>query len=206
MTRRRELWFMAPERIEIRSGGELGPVEPGKVRACALASGVSQGTELLLYRGEGPTPFDPSLDPPGTPTYPRRYGYAWVGQIVESQADGLPVGSRLFALAPHGDEHILDARHVRLLPGSVPVERATLAANLETAVTVIWDAEIALGDNVAVVGGGVVGLLSGWLARRAGAARVRLIEPSSRRRQAAIAVGIDETVTPDEDDQRAEED
>jgi len=206
MPRRRELWFIAPERVEIRSGAELGPVEPGKVRARALASGVSQGTEVLLYRGEGPTPFDPSFDPPGTPTYPRRYGYAWVGQIVDSEADGLPVGSRLFALAPHGDEHILDARHVRLLPGSLPVERATLAANLETAVTVIWDAEVALGDNVAVVGGGIVGLLCGWLARRGGAGRVRLIEPSPRRRKAALALGIDEAVAPEHDVPLAEED
>jgi len=76
MTRRRELWFSAPHAVEIRRGAEPRALETGEVRAEALASGVSQGTELLLYRGEGPTPFDPSLDAPGTPTYPRRYGYA----------------------------------------------------------------------------------------------------------------------------------
>jgi 2-desacetyl-2-hydroxyethyl bacteriochlorophyllide A dehydrogenase len=192
--------------VEIREGPESPALEPGHVRARCLASGVSQGTELLLYRGEGPTPFDPSLDAPGTPTYPRRYGYAWVGEIVESHADDVRTGTRIFALAPHGDEHTFAARDVRPLPASIPAFRATLAANLETAVTVIWDAELALGDSVVVVGGGVVGLLCGWLARRAGAARVRIVEPSARRRQAAIAVGIDEAVTPDEDDQRAEED
>src|SRR5262245_33776661 len=121
MTARRELWFTGPRQVEIRSGEVGRALVPGEVRARALASGVSQGTELLLYRGEGPTPFDPSLDAPGTPTYPRRYGYAWVGEIVESRA-GLRENDHLFALAPHGDEHVLDARNVRVLPSSLPPE------------------------------------------------------------------------------------
>jgi 2-desacetyl-2-hydroxyethyl bacteriochlorophyllide A dehydrogenase len=205
MTRRRELWFSAPHAVEIRPGAAPRALGMGEVRAAALASGISQGTELLLYRGEGPTPFDPSLDAPGTPTYPRRYGYAWVGEIVESSAD-IAVGTRVFALAPHGDEHILAAGQCRPLPASVPPERATLAANLETAVTVIWDAELALGDNVTILGGGIVGLLSAWLARRAGASRVRLVEPSTKRRQAALALGINEALAPEDDDPKAEDD
>src|SRR3954447_18649530 len=113
MTRRRELWFAARNKVEIREGDEPPALAAGQVRARSLASGVSQGTELLLYRGEGPNPFDPSLDAPGTPTYPRRYGYAWVGEIVESRADDVRVGTRVFALAPHGDEHTFGARDVR---------------------------------------------------------------------------------------------
>jgi 2-desacetyl-2-hydroxyethyl bacteriochlorophyllide A dehydrogenase len=206
MTPRRELWFSAPQKVAIRSGEELGPVQEGQVRARAIASGVSQGTELLLYRGEGPEPFDPSLDAPGTPTYPRRYGYAWVGDVVESRAEGLPAGSRIFSLAPHGDEHLVGALDARLIPHAVPPARATLAANLETAVTVIWDAELSLGDNVVVVGGGIVGLLCGWLARRAGARRVRLVEPSPRRRGAALALGIDEAVSPEHDEPQGDQD
>ena len=82
----------------------------------------------------------------------------------------------------------------RVLPDTIPAARATLAANLETAVTVIWDAEVSLGDDVVVLGGGIVGLLSGWLARRSGAKRVRLIEISPRRRQMANAFEIDEAL------------
>src|SRR6185295_1237499 len=119
MTLQRELWFVAPGKVTIRHGGGVA-VATGQVRARALASGVSQGTELLLYRGEGPTPFDPSFDPPLAPTYPRRYGYAWVGRVVESLADLVPVESRIFALASHGDEHVLDANRVRLLPEAIP--------------------------------------------------------------------------------------
>jgi 2-desacetyl-2-hydroxyethyl bacteriochlorophyllide A dehydrogenase len=191
MLRYRELWFTAPHGVELREAPRPAPLGPGQVRLRALASGISQGTELLLYRGEGPTPFDPSLDLPGAPTYPRRYGYAWVGQVVESNSPQLAVGARAFALAPHGDEHCLDAERVRPLAQEIPAERAVLAANLETAVNVVWDAGIGLGDDVLVLGGGVVGLLCGLLARLGGARRVQLIEPSEARRRLAGALGFD---------------
>jgi 2-desacetyl-2-hydroxyethyl bacteriochlorophyllide A dehydrogenase len=157
---------------------------------------VSQGTELLLYRGLGPTPFDPSLDAPGAPTYPRRYGYAWVGEVVEGRGE-LGPGARVFALAPHGDVHVLDVAAVRLIDRAIPPARAVLAANLETAVTCVWDSALSLGDKVVVLGGGVVGLLVARLAARAGAS-VRLVEPSPRRRAAAGALGID-AVAPEDD-------
>lgn len=184
----RELWFTGPRQAELRSATSPA-LAPGQVRARALFSGVSQGTELLLFKGEGPTPFDPSLDAPGAPTYPRRYGYAWVGEVVESRHGSLAAGARVFGLLPHGDEHCVDAGALRALPSSVPVARAVLAANLETALNVVWDAGVALGDDVVVLGGGVVGLLSGFLAQLGGA-RVRLLEPSFRRRAAATALGL----------------
>lgn len=187
----RELWFVGPHRVELRRG-MAAPLVDGQVRARALASGISQGTELLLFRGEGPTPFDPSLDAPGAPTYPRRYGYAWVGEVVESTSAVHPRGAQVFALAPHGDEQVLNAGNARVLPAELPAARAVLAANLETAVNVVWDAGVSLGDDVLVVGGGVVGLLIGYLARKSGAGRVRLLEPSARRRAAALALGFDE--------------
>lgn len=187
----RELWFVRPHQVELRPA-VAAPLVDGQVRAQALASGISQGTELLLYRGEGPTPFDPSLDAPGQATYPRRYGYAWVGEVLESTSEAHARGTRVFALAPHGDEHVLNAAQARPLPAEVPAARAVLAANLETAVNVVWDAGVALGDDVLVIGGGVVGLLIGHLARKSGAARVRLLEPSSRRREAALALGFHE--------------
>src|SRR4051812_49262893 len=174
----RELWFTAPGQVELR-GALPAPLASGQARLRALASGISQGTELLLYEGAGPTPFDPSLDAPGAPTYPRRYGYAWVGEVVESKSDQHAPGARVFALLPHGDQHCLDAARARRLPEGVPAERAVLAATLETAVNVVWDASVGLGDDVVVIGGGVVGLLAGYAARRSGAGSVCVIEPSA---------------------------
>ncbi len=188
----RELWFTGPRAVELRTGIPSAPGR-GQVSARALASGVSQGTELLLYRGEGPVPFDPSLDAAsvGAPTYPRRYGYAWVGEVTEAGAGAgdLPRGTRVFALAPHGERHTLAASSVRALDPAIPAARAVLAANLETAITCVWDSGLSLGDRVVVLGGGVVGLLVARLASTAGA-RVSLVEPSPTRREAASALGV----------------
>jgi len=193
----RELWFTAPFSVELRRARERERLRPGQLRARALASGISQGTELLLFKGEGPTPFDPSLDEAGAPTYPRRYGYAWVGEVVESLSAAHRLGARVFALRPHGDEHCLDGAQARLLPADVPAARAVLSANLETAINVVWDAGLGLGDEVVVIGGGVVGLLAGHLAKRSGASRVLLVEPAAARREAALALGFDSASSPD---------
>jgi 2-desacetyl-2-hydroxyethyl bacteriochlorophyllide A dehydrogenase len=168
---------------------------------------VSQGTELLLYRGEGTTPFDPSLDRPGAPTYPRRYGYAWVGEVVSRAADvdAPATGTRVFALAPHGDLCALDGAQARPIQDDIPPTRGVLAANLETAVTCLWDSGASVGDEIVVIGGGVVGLLVAWLATRAGG-RVRLVEPSPRRRQVAETLGVTATVAPDADRPNADAD
>jgi 2-desacetyl-2-hydroxyethyl bacteriochlorophyllide A dehydrogenase len=178
-----------PHRVELRDGGASAPLAEGQVRARALRSGISQGTELLLYRGEGPTPFDTSLGASATSTYPRRYGYAWVGEIRETRSALHRLGQRIFALASHGDEHVLTAAQARPLPDSVPVERAVLAANLETAVNVVWDAGVGLGDRVLVIGGGIVGLLICHAARASGAGEVLLVESSAVRRRAAEKLG-----------------
>jgi 2-desacetyl-2-hydroxyethyl bacteriochlorophyllide A dehydrogenase len=200
----RELWFTGPRTVEVRQG-PVPELSERQVLARALASGVSQGTELLLYRGEGPTPFDPSLDAPGAPTYPRRYGYAWVGEVVEGgRAPGLRAGTRVFALAPHGDVHALDSATARPLDPAIPPRRAVLAANFETAINCVWDAGVRLGDSVVVLGGGVVGLLVAKLSASAGA-RVRLVEPSPRRRAAAHALGL-AAASPEEDVPRADAD
>lgn len=169
------LWFEAPGRVVVREEGLVVPAA-GEVLVRGLASAVSQGTELLLVRGEGPTPFDPSM---GATTYPLRYGYAWVGALED--------GTRVFGLLPHGDAHAVSPSALRVLPADVPAPRATLAANLETAITCAWDSEVAFGERVTVFGGGVVGLLVAWILRRS--ADVRVIEPRPRRAAIATALG-----------------
>lgn len=187
----RALWFVGPRVVEIREE-KLRALGAGEVLVSGLASGVSQGTELLLYRGEGPAVFDASLGAgasadTGT-TYPRRYGYAWVGEVIAKGAEvRLPVGARVFSLATHGDAHVLDGAAVRALPEDFPATRAVLAANLETAITCVWDAQVGLGDDAVVLGGGVVGILTAWLLARSGAS-VTLVEPSAKRREAARAL------------------
>jgi 2-desacetyl-2-hydroxyethyl bacteriochlorophyllide A dehydrogenase len=192
----RALWFVGPGAVELREEPLRAP-GPREVVVRGLASGVSQGTEMLLYKGEGPAVFDPSLDahdgrPAGDSaprlTYPCRYGYAWVGEVVARGRDArLHEGTRVFALAPHGDAHVLDGDAVRALPEDFSATRAVLAANLETAVTCAWDASASLGDDAVVLGGGVVGILTAWLLTRGGAT-VTLLARSEKRRAAARAL------------------
>lgn len=197
--RSRELWFTAPGCVELRLG-TVPAARAGTILVQAQASGVSQGTELLLFRGEGPTPFDPSLDVAGLPTYPRRYGYAWVGEVIDRAPDvtSVAIGERVFALAPHGDIHVLDAGQVRPIGRAIPETRAVMAANLETAVNCVWDSRVSLGDKVVILGAGIVGLLSAWLCVRIGA-QVLVVEPSERRRAAAHQLGVWNAIEPDSD-------
>lgn len=173
----RSLWFEGPGRVVVREE-ETPLVAPDQVLVRGLASAVSQGTEMLLYRGEGPTPFDPSL---GAVAYPMRYGYAWVGARED--------GTRVFGLLPHGDTHVVSPSELRVLPPEVPARRATLAANLETAITCAWDADVAFGERVTVFGGGTVGLLIAWILQRS--ASVRVVERSAARRALARGLGAD---------------
>lgn len=190
----RALFFEGPRRVAIRAVALAAPAR-GQVLARGLASSISQGTELLLYRGEGPEPFDPSLRREGGgegSTYPCRYGYAWVGSVVERGPDvTVDVGARVFALVSHADAHALAATEVRPIRADVPAARASLAANLETAVGCVWDAEVAFGERVVVLGAGLVGALVAWLLSRQGA-KVTLVDPKATRRRCAakLAPGI----------------
>ncbi len=203
MTTARELWFVGPRRVEVCPARVPTP-RAGQVPVRALASGVSQGTELLLYRNEGPTPFDPSLQADGS--YPCRYGYAWVGEVEPGAPGGVgPEPGRLvFALAPHGSHHAVDVDKLHVLDPSIPHSRAVLAANMETAVTCVWDAEVGLGDEVTVLGAGVVGLLIAWLLGRSGC-KVRVVEPSRVRREVAGSLGAT-SISPAQDLPRGDQD
>jgi threonine dehydrogenase-like Zn-dependent dehydrogenase len=76
------------------------------------------------------------------------------------------------------------------LPDGVPPARAVLAANMETAVNVVWDAKPAAGDRVVVVGAGVVGLLTAWLCRHTPGSEVTIVDVNPARAAAAAALGV----------------
>ncbi|MBX3228391.1 MAG: hypothetical protein KIT84_07045 [Labilithrix sp.] len=172
----RALFFEGARAVTVREI-ELPEPGPGEVRVRGLASAISQGTELLLYLDEGPAVFDPSL---GAASYPSRYGYAWIGEREDT-------GARVFGLLPHGDAHVVALDRLRAMRADVPATRAALAANLETAITCVWDAEPVLGERAVVLGGGVVGALTAWLLARSGV-DVELVEPRAGRRAAAAAL------------------
>src|SRR5690606_27635056 len=109
--------------------------------------------------------------------------------VVEDGPAGL-AGQVVFSLFPHQSQFVLPAAAVFPLPAGVPAARAVLAANLETAVNALWDASPRMGDRITVVGGGVVGMLVGWLAGRMPGCHVQLVDTQATRADVAVALGM----------------
>jgi threonine dehydrogenase-like Zn-dependent dehydrogenase len=156
-----------------------------------LCSGISSGTERLVFRGD--VPEDVALDDTinalsGTFRYPFRYGYACVGQ-VEGQ-DGL-----VFAFHPHQDVFTAATSDLICLP-AVPPAAATLFPLVETALQITLDAEAGYRDRIVILGAGVVGLLTALLLKASGR-RPLCVEPLEWRRGLAGRLGVT-AVAPEE--------
>lgn len=156
-----------------------------------LWSGVSRGTESLVFNGRVPeSEFDRMRAPfqEGAFPWPVKYGYANVGRVLEGPAE--LIGKAVFCLFPHQACYSVPASAVTPMPHDVPPERAILAANMETAINGLWDAMPAVGDRIAVVGLGVVGLLVSWLASRIPGTQVIAIDTNPARASIAEALGL----------------
>ncbi len=186
----RAFWVCSPGKGEIRP---LTLPEPGpdQVLVRTLYSGVSRGTETLVFRGEVPpgqaqqmrAPFQEG-DFPG----PVKYGYLNVG-VVEQGPPHL-VGRKVFCLYPHQSAYVVPVDAVVAVPEGVPPSRAVLAGTVETAVNAAWDAAPLVGDRITVVGAGMVGSsVAGVLAGLPGAS-VQLVDVDPQRRSIAEAFGV----------------
>jgi 2-desacetyl-2-hydroxyethyl bacteriochlorophyllide A dehydrogenase len=194
------VWFPAAGVAEIRTEPPQ-PVGRTDVRVRATMSGVSAGSELLVYRGLAPADLPPDLPTvAGDFRLPIKFGYASVGAVVEVGAEvaGLELDDLVFAHHPHQTEYVVPADFPIRLPKGLPVERGVFAANLETAVTVVLDAHPRLGETVLIVGQGIVGLLVTMLLRRAGGGPVISVDLHERRRDAAVRAGADHVLAPGE--------
>lgn len=191
----RAFWVQEPGHGEIVAR-TLPPRQEGHVRVRARFSGISRGTEGLVFRGEVPESQRAAMRAPfqeGDFPGPVKYGYASVGEVVEAPSgDGARalLGRTVFCLHPHQDRYDVPAEAARVVPDGVPAARAVLAANLETAVNATWDAGIGVGDRIVVVGGGVVGLLTAWLAGRVPGTDVTVVDPEPAREEPARALGV----------------
>lgn len=183
------LWYVSKDRVEIRPLDVAAPTS-GEVLLRAVASGVSRGTERLVLKGGVPPGEHERMRCPhqdGAFPFPVKYGYALVG-AVEAGPDDLR-GRLVFALHPHQSHACLPAGDVHPLPDDVPAARAALAANMETALNIVWDAGVMPGDRVLIVGGGVVGLLVASIAAQIPGAIVTVADPLPTRETVARAFG-----------------
>lgn len=151
-------------------------------------SGISRGTERLVFEGRVPEAEWQRMRAPyqeGSFPFPVKYGYAMVARAMEGPLQGRSV----FALFPHQTEFRLPETAVVVLPDAVPAPRAVLAANMETALNILWDSGAGAGDRIVVVGAGVVGALVGYLCARLPGAEVVLVDQQPDRAALAQALG-----------------
>jgi threonine dehydrogenase-like Zn-dependent dehydrogenase len=186
----RQFWIRSPGVGEIVAA-DLPRRQEGDVLVRALYSGVSRGTESLVFRGRVPASQREAMRAPfqqGDFPAPVKYGYANVGEVLAGP-DGL-AGASVFCLYPHQDVYVVPAAAVTPLPPGLPAGRAVLAANAETALNALWDGRPGPGDRVVVIGAGVVGLLTAWLCARVPGTQVVAVDVDAGREEAARALGV----------------
>ncbi|HEY7929740.1 MAG TPA: zinc-binding alcohol dehydrogenase [Steroidobacteraceae bacterium] len=186
----RAFWIAAPGRGELRSEPLPAP-GPGEASVRTLYSGVSRGTEALVFQGRVPRSELQRMRAPfqaGEFPGPVKYGYASVGEVTAGPAE--LIGRRVFCLYPHQERYIVPSEALSPLPVTVPPARAILAANLETAINGVWDAGVAPGDRVSVIGAGSVGCLAAWLTGHIRGCDVELIDINPARAAIAQALGV----------------
>ncbi len=178
----------------------MPPPGPGEVRVKTVASAVSAGTEMLVYRGE--VAQDLPLDLPtlrGAYAFPIKFGYAASGRVLDAGpgVERLSSGDPVFVHHPHQEVFVVPARMPVRLPDDLDPLLGVFVANLETALNVVHDTPLRLGETALVLGGGVVGLLVARLLKLSGAATVLVVDPLQRRRELALSMGADGAFGPE---------
>ena len=184
-------WVTAPGRGELRpvSLPERGPED---VLVRAVWTGISRGSELLVWRGGVPVSQHETMRAPfqeGDFPWPVKYGYLNVG-VVEAGPPAL-IGRTVFCLYPHQSAYVVPAASVVVVPDGVPPERAVLAGTVETAINAVWDAPPLIGDRVTVVGAGMVGCCVTRLLARVPGVDVTVVDVDPERAKIAALLGAD---------------
>lgn len=196
----RALWFTGPRQITLRAEEVAAPAATEALIE-TVASGISHGTEMLVYRGQVPPGTE--LDLPtlaGDFGYPIKYGYAAVGRVVAtgSAIGDLQPGQMVFALHPHQSAFVAPRHLITPLPAGLEPLLGIFTANIETALNIVHDTPLRLGETAVVFGLGVVGVLVAQLLQRSGATVIG-VDPLAHRRACAARCGIGLTLAPHAD-------
>lgn len=199
--KRSSLYFVGPLKVELRAE-ELDAPGAGQVQVRSLVSAISAGTELMIYKGQAPQDLAADTEIAalsGSLAFPLKYGYSMAG-VVTDLGEGVDAewkGRRVFAFNPHETAFNADVKNLRILPEDCSDENAVFLGNMETAVNLIFDGEPRLGEKVAVVGQGIVGLLATALLARHPLAKLITIDGIEVRRELSQRFGAHKVFAPD---------
>ena len=184
------LWYAKAGVVDLRPA--LAEAGPGQALVRMLWSGLSRGTERLVFTGRVPASEHERMRAPlqeGSFPFPVKYGYCAVG-LVEAAAEAPElVGRSVFCLHPHQTRFAAPIPMLTPLPDALPPRRAVLAANMETALNALWDSGAGPGDRIVVVGAGLVGLLVAYLAVGLPGADVTVVDLDASRQPIAESFG-----------------
>ena len=194
------LIFTGPGEARIQSE-EISEPGTGEVRVKNSVSGVSSGSEMLIYRGHAPEnlPLDEGIRAlEGDMSYPLKYGYASVGTVTSlgSGCDSLWMGERVFCFHPHSEQYNVMTDQLIKLPPVMSDEAAIFIANMETAVNLIQDASPLLGERVIIFGQGIVGLLLTAILSKYPLVDLITVDPIAERRKASLLAGAKSSFSP----------
>jgi 2-desacetyl-2-hydroxyethyl bacteriochlorophyllide A dehydrogenase len=196
----RALYFTAPGSVELRAE-DIPEPGPGEVLAETVLSAISAGSEILIYRGEGPERLsaDSTIKAlAGQIAFPMRYGYSTVGKVISmgSGIDPSWIGRQVFSFQPHGTHFIADAAQTHPLPEGITPEDSVFLPNMETAVNLAMDGRPMIGETVLVIGQGIVGILTTALLSRFPLGRLLTMDHHPDRRRMSLDFGADESLDP----------
>ncbi|MBI3242424.1 MAG: zinc-binding alcohol dehydrogenase [Chloroflexi bacterium] len=196
----RSLFFTAPHRVEVREETVRPPLA-GEVWVECIASAISPGTEMLVYRGQAPTELavDETISAlPGSFGFPLKYGYAAVGRVSQlgSNVDASWLNRLVFAFNPHESHFVANVANLLPVPAEVDPDTALFLPNMETAVNFLHDGAPLVGEHVAVFGQGIVGLLTTALLARIPLNSLTTFDHYSLRRETSRRLGAHASLDP----------
>lgn len=195
-----QLWFTGPHSVELRLASLSNP-GPAQLMIKTRCSAISAGTEMLVYRGQMPQQMalDASFESmQSTLGYPLQHGYACVGDVIAIGADVQPswLGKRVFSFQPHVSHYLTNADQLIVVPDDIDDKAAVFLANMETAVNLAHDGAPVIGEQVVVLGQGVVGLLLAGILAQFPLKNLVTLDGFSQRRAFSVAVGAQASFDP----------
>ena len=183
------LWHLSAEKSQIVEE-PLSSIDHQQIAVKSHYSLISSGTEYLVASGQVPSQLHQSMQVPhmgGSFSFPIKYGYSLVGKV---SSEGPLKDKMVHLLYPHQNCCTVNTADLFVIPNGIPPKRATLASNVETALTAIWDSQVSIGDRVLVVGFGMIGALVARLLSFLPAIKLGIVEKNPARQQLAKQMGF----------------